>query len=117
MSQAFHVVSARPALTSLPRRTSRQPQQPRIREEALDDLPLVHPQVAHPRVAVGTPVRVEQCPGTQPLDEPAELARRDRLAPEVDEVDLEPALLEEPDRGPRRLVVLEAEDLDAAGNR
>ena len=54
----------------------------------------------------------EAVQGAEPLDEPAQLPRGDRLAGEVDEVDRQAPLLEEALGGTRRLRALEPEDLD-----
>ncbi len=88
-----------------------------VREQALDDPGLVHRQVSQSGIAIRSALRVEQRRGAEPLDEPPQLARRDRLAAEIDEVDFEAALLEEADRGPGCLIFLEPEDLDSRRGR
>src|SRR4029079_1911821 len=74
---------------------------------------LVHPQVAEAAVPIGLRGLVEEGARAEPLDESAQLAPGDRLPSQVDLVDRDPALLEEANRGARRLLTLVAEDLDA----
>src|SRR5262249_49178504 len=93
----------------------REAEQSDVGEQALDDLGVTHAQVAETRVAVGLRVLVEQRAGTEPLDEPAQLTRRDHSLPKVDERDRDAPLLEETQGGAGRLVVLEPEDLDLNG--
>lgn len=88
-----------------------------VGQQATGQLGVVHPEVAEPGLAPGAPVGVRQGPRSQPVDEASELAGGDRLAAEVDELDRQAALAEEPLGGPRRLRVLGAEDLDERSGR
>ncbi len=113
LNHDFQVASAGPAVTASPKRT-RGRRNRRGSARSRSTIPaLVHRQVAEPGLAVGPAGRVEQRLGAELLDEPPQLARRDRLPAEIHEMDLGPTLLEEADRRPGRLVLLEAEDLDA----
>src|SRR5438093_906013 len=92
----------------------RQPEQRRSREQALDDLVVVHAEVGETAVAVGLRPLVDERAGAEPLDEAAELAAGDRLPGEVHLVNRDPPLLEEADGRARGLIPVGAEDLDAA---
>ena len=117
-ASACQVASAGPALTSFAVADERQAQQPLVGEEPLDDLGVVHPEVGRgPRRGRPRASGRASAAAPEPLDEPAQLARGDRLAPQVDEVDRDPALLEEAQGRPGRPVVLAAEDLDRAAVR
>ena len=96
----------------------REPEQGRVGQESLDDRHIAHPQVTQPGVAIGVSGGVEQRGRSETLDEPPQLARRDRSLAKVDERDWRPTLLEEALRGAGVLVALETKDLDRwAGGR
>ena len=90
----------------------RQAEQSLVGQDSLGQLGVAHGQVAHARVTVDTTLAVDQSGRAEPLDEPTQLTGRHGLAPQVDEVDGDPAILEEAQRGTGRPIVLQAEDLD-----
>ena len=89
----------------------RQAEQSLVGQDPLGQLGVAHGQVAQARVTVDTTLAVDESGRAEPLDEPTQLAGRHGLAPQVDKVDGDPALLEEPQRGPGRRVLLQTEDL------
>src|SRR5439155_12253588 len=94
-----------------------QTEQAGIGEEALGQLRVGHREVAETRFPPRLAFPIGQRRRAQPFDEPAQPARGDGLATKVDQVDRDPPLLEESDRGARRLVTLEPEDLDLQTGR
>ena len=102
LSQAVQVASPGPAVTSLPIADERQPEQARVGEQARRRARLVERACRRrPWSRYGRDVGSSSAAGAQPLDEPPQLAGRDRRASEVDVVDDDPALPEEPQGRPR----------------
>ena len=112
LSHAAHVASARPAVTSLPWRTSGSRSRWTSARSRSRDVGVVHPQVAEAALAIGARRLVQEGRRAEPVDEPAQLGRRQLPLAEVDVADDDPALAEEALRGPRLARVVEPEDLD-----
>jgi hypothetical protein len=89
-----------------------QAKQRRRRQQALDELAIVEAHPGEAGVAVGRRALVEERPGTEAIDEPPKLASGDRLPGQVDLMDRDPPLLEEPDGCPGPVIAFVAEDLD-----
>ena len=90
----------------------RQPDQPRVGEEPGGDPGRVRREVGEATLPVRPALGVEERRGAEAVREPPELAGRDRLLVEVDVVDDDPPLAEEPERGAGGVVVVEPEHLD-----
>jgi hypothetical protein len=88
-----------------------------VGQQALGELEVVHLQVGQ-GVAPQLGLLVHERTRAQSLDETPELGGSERLPADVDEVDVEATLLEEPEGGAGRLGVGRAEDLDGrSGHR
>ena len=90
----------------------RQPEEALVGEKPVGELGVGHPEVAEARVAPGLRRLVGDGPRPESIDESAQLGGCQRLAPDVDEMDLEAALLEEALRGAGGRRIGGAEDLD-----
>ena len=95
----------------------REAEQADIGQQALRQLHIIHAQVPEPGGLPGLPLIVGAGTGAEALDEATQLPRRDGLLPQVDEVDLDAALLEVAKSGLGRPRVHEAEHLDLGCGR
>ena len=90
----------------------RQTEQPWISPQTLQHLGLIHAQVRQPCIAIGLAGVVQQGCRSKAVTEAAELSGCHGTLRDINEADLDTALLEEAQAATRGLRIVAAEDLD-----